>query len=148
MLQKTKDKFITLRRLWPHALRAARHNEMFTERRDAGGHINTDYLPNIYIVDPTFTPNGCSYVPDRWGLCPSMAFAGDLHDYLYHQGGTANDKTRADLLFRQLMHARANECGWWRRWWANRQADLYYIGVRNGIADKHFIWKGNETCGP
>lgn len=99
--------------------------------------------PDIYNIEG-LEPNGLTGVPDRIWLFPwgwlDIQWIGDWHDYRYWLGGSGGDRLAADLRFRQLIEAMAEDYRWFNRRRIRRIARIYYRGVR-ALGVKHFNYQ-------
>jgi len=70
-------------------------------------------------------------IPDTMYLV-SMTPAFDVHDWMYHEGGTDEDKDRADDWMLENLHRIIKAKSWtpWMRWMRKRRAQKYYLAVR------------------
>lgn len=71
-----------------------------------------------------------------------MSEAGNIHDYMYSIGLSAEDKRRADDAFLNNMMRLVNTKGGWLAWLRRRRAILYYEAVH--YAGGPAFWQGKN----
>lgn len=97
------------------------------------------YAPPAYYdlseVERARICNGCGtkglgglIVPDTlWGL--EIEDACDIHDFMWHEGSTIEDKREADRIFLNNMLRLIDGGSKWLKWIRRRRAYKYYEGV-------------------
>lgn len=114
------------------------------------------YAPESYVdasaAERAAVCNGCGpsgwkvdLVPDSlWGL--SVAGACNIHDWMYHEGKTIEDKAGADrVMLNNMLRLVNGRTRWrWLRWLRRRSAHVYYQAIKRygGPA----FWEGKNKA--
>ena len=80
-------------------------------------------------------------IPDtNWGL--SIRPACEIHDWMYYEGETQEEKDMADLIFLDNMLTLVKNGTWFLKIPRDHRAFVYYEAVKYG--GDHTYWKGKE----
>ena len=111
------------------------------------------YIPVSYFLASDevrkLVVNGCGAGGWKFDIVPDTIYGllitedCNVHDWMYDQGSTQEDKDFADEVFLHNIRARINDGSWFLRPLRKIRAWEYYLAVRSPLGDAAF-WKNKE----